>query len=394
MPSREWRGEEDRSASETVSNSVEAGSGGYMLGSLGYIFLGSWGFPFLVVRPPVTLVVHSLGDLDEAGNVGTGDQAGQLTLLGLDVLLGGGETDVEGVLHDALQLGIDLLGSPGQALAVLGHLKTGDSDTTAVGGLARSVPQSLGALLLAVGLEDVDGVLGAAHVGALSDDESTSGNESLSLLLADLVLGSRGESNVDLADVDPGASALEVGELAVVLELGQGLAVDLDIGNSSDVLGGEAGRVTSNQGTLGVGEGDDGTTELNNLEGGVLGNVSGAGDGDALALESATAGVLKHVANIVDETEASGLRADQGTTPGEALAGEDTLPAVADGAVGTEEVTDLAATNTDITSGDIGLAADVAGELLHESLAEAADLSIRLALGVEVGTTLATTHVH
>lgn len=68
---------------------------------------------------PVTLVVHGADDLDETSNVATGDQAGQLTLLGLDVLLGSVETVLEGVLHDELELLIDLLSGPAQTLRFL-----------------------------------------------------------------------------------------------------------------------------------------------------------------------------------------------------------------------------------------------------------------------------------
>jgi hypothetical protein len=61
-------------------------------------------------------------------------------------------------------------------------------------------------------------------------------------------------------------------------------------------------------------------------------------------------------------------------------------------AVRSEHVTNLSARNTNITGGDIGVGANVSGQLTHESLAEATDLVVRLALGVEVGATFATTH--
>lgn len=87
-------------------------------------------------------------------------------------------------------------------------------------------------------------------------------------------------------------------------------------------------------------------------------------------------------------------RSDQRSTPGKTLAGQDTLPLVANGAVAAKEPANLSAGDTNITSGDIGLSANVLAELAHESNAEASDLVVRLALGVEVGTTLATTHAH
>lgn len=42
---------------------------------------------------------------------------------------------LEAFSHDVLELRVDFLGSPGETLAVLGHLETGDGDTTAVGSL-------------------------------------------------------------------------------------------------------------------------------------------------------------------------------------------------------------------------------------------------------------------
>lgn len=343
--------------------------------------------------PPVALVLHGLGDLDETGNVATSDQARELALSDLDVLLGGVETLQEAVLHDALESLINLLGGPGETLAILGHLETGDSDTTAVGSLTRSIPDSLALVLLAVGLEDVDGLLGAAHVGTLGDESAAGGNKTLGLLLADLVLGGRWKSNVDLADMEPGAGTLNPLESALVVVGGKGLALDLEVGDGLDILGGDEVVTLSDQGALGVGKGKNSSTKLNALEGSVLGDVAGTRDDNALALPVTSTVVLEHVADVVDETVASGLGADQGTTPGEALAGKDTLEPVADLAVGAEHEADLAATDTDITSGDVSLGADVLGELAHEGNAEAANLSIALALGVEVGATFAAAHV-
>lgn len=62
-------------------------------------------------------------------------------------------------------------------------------------------------------------------------------------------------------------------------------------------------------------------------------------------------------------------------------------------AVGAKHVANLAARDANVASRDISLGANVLGELAHESLAEAADLAVALALGVKVGTTLATAHV-
>ena len=338
------------------------------------------------------MLVHGLGNLEEPSNVAASDQAGQLAFASLDVLLGGLEAELEGVLHNVLQLLIDLLLGPGQALAVLGHLKTRDSDTTAVGSLARRVPDGIALLLAALVLEDLNGLESAAHVGALGDELAAVGNKSLGLLLADLVLGGARQSNVDLADVDPRANALNVPEVVLVLVLRERPAPLLELHDGLNILDGDALVVDGNQGTLRVGERDDGGTELNGLESGVLGDVARAGDGDALALPSASASVLEHVGDVVNETIAGGLGANQGTTPVKTLTGEDTLEPVAVVAVGAKEVADFPAANADVAGGDISVGTDVAGEFAHEGNAEATDFVVALTLGIEVGTTLATAH--
>lgn len=351
--------------------------------------------------PPVTVVLHSLGNLGETSNVGASHQGRQGTLLGGNVLLSSAKTVLEAVLHDTLETVINLLRGPANAGRVLGHLKTGDGDTTGVGGLAGGVPDSSGAVGLTVGLEDIDGVLGGTHVGALGDELAAGGDQGLGLVAGDLVLGGGGEGDVDAAgDVGPGAGAGDVlelgGEGSGGSELGDLLALDLDGGDGVDLLGGEGALLAvEDKGTLAVGEGDDGTAELDDLEGGVLGDVAGAGNGDALAGEGllTTGGVLDHVLGVVDDTVTGGLRADEGTTPAAALASEHTLPLVADLLVLAEHEADLATGDTNVTGGDVGVGTDVLAQLGHEGDAEAADLVVGLALGVEVGTTLTTTHV-
>lgn len=250
-----------------------------------------------------------------------------------------------------------------------------------------------------MGLEDVDGVLSGTHVGTFGDELAASVDEGLGFLAGNFVLGSRGESDVDLADVGPGTGTgdvLELGSESLSAgNLGDLLAVDLDLGDGVDLLGGEATLTVDDQGALAVGEGDDGTAKLDDLESGVLGDVTGTRDGDALAGEGllAVGSVLDHVLHVVDNTVASGLGTDQRTTPAATLTGEDTLPLVADLAVLAEKETDLTAGDTDITSRNISVGTDVLAELGHESNTEAADFVVGLALGVEVRTTLTTTHV-
>ena len=65
---------------------------------------------------------------------------------------------------------------------------------------------------------------------------------------------------------------------------------------------------------------------------------------------------------------------------------------VADALVLAEHEADLAAAHADVAGGNVGVRADVAAELGHEALAEAHDLVVALALGIEVRAALAAAH--
>lgn len=95
----------------------------------------------------------------------------------------------------------------------------------------------------------------------------------------------------------------------------------------------------------------------------------------------------------VDETVTSGLGSDQGTTPAATLTSQYSLPLVLLGTVGTKEPSNLTTRNTNVTSWDISIGTNVSVQLAHESHTELSDLIVRLALRVEVRTTLTTTNV-
>lgn len=89
--------------------------------------------------------------------------------------------------------------------------------------------------------------------------------------------------------MDPWAGTLDVPELILVLrtlaQRRQRLSLHLQVGNVVNKFGGDALLIGGDDAALGVGEGDDGGAELDGFEGGVLGDVAGAGDGDSLAME-------------------------------------------------------------------------------------------------------------
>jgi hypothetical protein len=96
----------------------------------------------------------------------------------------------------------------------------------------------------------------------------------------------------------------------------------------------------------------------------------------------------------VDEAITSGLGSDQRTTPVQSLAGEDTLPAVPLRSIGAKHPADLSRRNTNITSRNIGVGTDVLAQFTHESYAELANLVVRLALGIEICSSLAAAHLN
>lgn len=347
------------------------------------------------------MVPHGGNNLLESSNVAASHKRWKNALTGSDVFHGSVESVLEAGLHDVLEPAIDLSGGPGDTGRVLGHLQSRDGDTTGIGGLAGSVPAGGGALVgLAVRLEDVDGGLGAAHVGTFGDELTPSGNQALGFLARNFVLGGRWKSDVDLANVQPRAGTLDICELLVEsVAVGDGrqlLALGLQLGDGVDFVGSVAVLAVGNERSLAVGQRDDISTKLDDLEGFILGDVAGARDGNTLSRKRllSAGNILDHMINVVDNTIASSLGADQAAAPAVSLASEDTLPLVADSLVLAKEIADLEAGNTDITSRNVGVSANVLAELGHERLAEATDFAVTLALGIEVGTTLAAAHVH
>lgn len=69
--------------------------------------------------PPVALVVHGLGDLEEAGDVAARHERGELALTNVEVLAGGVQAVLEGAPHDVLEAPVDLFTGPVEALTTM-----------------------------------------------------------------------------------------------------------------------------------------------------------------------------------------------------------------------------------------------------------------------------------
>ena len=103
--------------------------------------------------------------------------------------------------------------------------------------------------------------------------------------------------------------------------------------------------------------------------------------------------MLENFVKIVNSTETGCFGTDEGTAVAAALAGENAiLVCAANPLILSEEETDLTAAYTDVACGDVDAGSDVTLELGHEALAETHDLSVGLAVGIEVGAALTAAH--
>ena len=139
---------------------------------------------------------------------------------------------------------------------------------------------------------------------------------------------------------------------------------------------------------VGAGEVGDLTAELVDLLHDAPAHVAVAGHGDTDALDF-LAVVLEDFAQIIDSAETGRLGTEDGTTGADSLAGHSAeLGSADDAAILTIQVTDLAAADTNVTSGAVDVLTNVTMELGHEGLAEAHDFAVAAADGGEVGTAL------
>ena len=102
--------------------------------------------------------------------------------------------------------------------------------------------------------------------------------------------------------------------------------------------------------------------------------------------------MMEHVLKEVNSTEAGSLRTDERTSERKSLSGEHAVVLAGELLVHSLEIADFTAAYADVTCRNVHIRTDVSPELKHEGLAETHDLSVGLALWVEVGATLSATH--
>ena len=129
---------------------------------------------------------HGFTDFHKSCNIRTID----IVVLGA-VFFGSTADGGKDVLHDLLQLLIDLAGSPLELLAVLGHLKAGNRYAAGVGCFARGMKN-------AAVLEDCIRFQGGGHVRPFADKLDPIYHKVLCILSVDLILCGTGECIISL----------------------------------------------------------------------------------------------------------------------------------------------------------------------------------------------------
>ena len=297
------------------------------------------------------------------------------------VFLGGFQGVGNNVLHDGLELAVNLFEGPGKAVGVLAHLKAGNCHAARVRGLSGAVEH-------VVGLVDGDCLRSGRHVGAFAHHGAAVGDKGLGGLLVDLVLG--GARQGDVARNGPHALAA-----LVVLGARHALCIFLDAAAMAqlDVLDHvKLNAVRIVDVAVGIGGGHNLRAEGLSLLGGEDGHVAGAGNDHGFAFKRVIAQHAHCLGGVVAQAVTGGLSASQGAAEFEALAGEHAGILVADALVLAEQVADLAAAHVDVAGRNVGELADMTAQFRHEGLAETHDFGIRLALRVEVGAALSAAH--
>ena len=285
---------------------------------------------------------------------------------------------MEDVYHYAVQLAVDFLEGPAVAHGVLAHLQSGSGYAAGVGCLGRS--EEYACLLIFR-----NSFRSAGHVGTLSDCDHAVRDKSPGGFFVNIVLGCARESHVALYGPDA-LAAFGVDSarntLRVLLD-----ASSLDFLYLLYNVQLDAVRVVYV--TVGVGHRNYLAAQSLSLLAGVDRNVSGTGDDHDLVLEAVVPHALEHLVGEVAQSVAGGLSPCQRSAVRKALAGKNAGVLVSQSLVLTEQVADLSGTYAYVACRNVGVGTDVPEEFSHEALAEAHDLSVGLALGIEVGAALA-----
>ncbi len=286
------------------------------------------------------------------------------------------------VVHDGMEVLVDLFSSPVAVLGILADFKTGGSNTTSVDSLTRTEGDT-GIL------DSLDSSGLRTHVGDLGNILHAVSDKLFCILFSELVLESAGASDVALDH----PRLLTSGELALAGELVSHILNLVAVGSTHNqhivdhFLGDTIGDLAD---AVRTGDSNNLSAEFDSLGSSTPSNVTEAGEGDSLTLHG-VALFFDHVFHIVHGTETGSFGTDEGATPAIALTSESAGAVLAsEFLVHTVHIANFAAANAYVTSGAVLIGTDIAPEFIDKSLAEAHDFGIALSNGVEISTTLTT----
>ena len=261
------------------------------------------------------------------------------------------------------------------------HLEARARDAARVGGLARTEADAALPKYLPSGV-------GAGHVGPLGHELGAPLDQLFGLGLVDLVLRGAGQHHTGLR-ASPRLGLVVEGD-AVGRELLEPPALLLlQIADGLDLF--RAETPFGDQAAPGVTQRNHARPDLGRPLGGVQRHIAGTRDHDALALDR-SARLFEHGAGEGNHAVAGRLGPPGQAAHGQGLAGQHAAGVLGDLQPLAVEEADLATAHADVARGHVGLRPDVAPQFAHEGLAEAHDLMVGPALGIEVAAALAAAH--
>ena len=262
---------------------------------------------------------------------------------------------VVNIQHDVVQTRIHFLRFPAHTRRVLRHFQTGRRDATGVSRFTRSKQH-------ASVEEQVGRFDGGGHVGAFRHGFHAVGNQHARRINVELVLG--GTRQRDIHRYTPQLLAFEVDQTKFTRIVGNAtVAAGFNFAQTGQLLFGETGLI--DDGTAGVGGGDNACTEFHRFFDGVLCDVTGAGNGHTGAFK-AKAMTLEHRFRKVHQAITGGFRTNQTAAERKTFAGK-----YAGGVVGEffhhpGHKADFTPTDANVTGWDIGVRAQMTIQFGHQ----------------------------
>ena len=284
--------------------------------------------------------------------------------------------------HNALQLLVNLGSTPTEFHRVLRHLQARSCNTTCVHSLAGTI----GDASLDEGLDSLGGT---THIRYLGHNLNFVVHQHLGVVAVQLVLCCTRHCDVNLnlprfaaCHKHCSGETLGIGSNHVVARCAQ-------VEHIFNLL------VVESLGVVDVAVGSRDSHNLSAQLGSLLGStpshITEARNSHGLAL-NVVAHLREHTAQEIDCAIARSLGTNQRAAKGHTLACQHTCVLQSEFAIHTIQIAHFACTHSDVTRRYVGFGADVAPQLNHKSLAEAHNLAVGFAFGVEVRATLCAAH--